>query len=73
MLPEDVPHHFYRLRDRCLLDIINKALVSASRLVAGREAEPTAAIIDSQSGKTTESGGISGFDAGKKVKGRNAT
>ena len=65
MLPKDFPpftsvqYHFYRLRDCGVLDVINEALVAACRLVAGREAEPTAAIIDSQSVKTTDSGGDS--------------
>jgi transposase len=79
-LPKDQPprstvnDYFRRWSEDGTLDRIHHTLYVRCRELAGREASPTAAIIDSQSVKSAEKGGPSidphGYDAGKKIKGK---
>lgn len=76
MLPHDLPPwqtvygYFRQWRQSGVWEACNDALREAVRQEAGRQAEPSAAIIDSQSVTTTAVPGERGYDSHKNVKGR---
>ena len=77
MLPRDFPpwktvfHYFRAWRIDGTWEMMNRAMRRRLREKLGRDPEPSAGIVDSQSTKTTGVGGEArGFDGGKKVRGR---
>jgi len=76
MLPHDLPpwqtvyYHHRKWRRNRLWEKINRLLRRQVRQQVGREATPSAAIVDAQSVKTTLVKGERGYDAGKRVNGR---
>ena len=75
-LPGDFPpwptvHGYFRgWRLTGVWVLLHRKLYPLARIAAGRKPEPTLVIMDGQSVKTTERGGVRGFDGHKRVKGR---
>jgi putative transposase len=76
LLPREFPawgtvyHYFRTWKNTGVWTCIQRAIYEQVRTQAGRSACPSVVIMDGQSVKTTERGGVRGFDAHKRVKGR---
>ena len=75
-LPKDLPpwptvYDYFRQWERMeRIARIHAHLRDHIRLLEGRKRQPTAGILDSQSVKGSETCGLCGYDAGKKINGR---
>jgi putative transposase len=76
LLPREFPpwptvyYYFRRWEQKSVWLMLLRSLYPFARLKAGRRATPSVAIMDGQSVKTTEKGGVRGFDAHKRIRGR---
>ena len=79
LLPHEFPpwqtvyHYFRQWRDDGSWERINTALRERVRIRAGRDPQPSGAILDSQSVKTTEKGGSGAMTAGRRSTAASAT